>query len=92
VPAAEIPVYLVNATLLGLIWGMLRLLSGSIVVASVSHAFWNGIDYPLFGFGENVGALGIQQTHIFGPEVGVLGIVLNSLFAAFLYGLVKRRR
>jgi membrane protease YdiL (CAAX protease family) len=92
VPAAEIPVYLVNATLLGLIWGMLRLLSGSIVVASVSHAFWNGIDYPLFGFGENVGALGIQQTHIFGPEVGVLGIVLNSLFAAFLYGLVKRWR
>jgi membrane protease YdiL (CAAX protease family) len=92
VAAAEIPVYLVNATLLGLIWGMLRLLSGSIVVASVSHAFWNGIDYPLFGFGENVGALGIQQTHIFGPEVGVLGIVLNSLFAAFLYGLVKRWR
>jgi membrane protease YdiL (CAAX protease family) len=92
VPAAEIPVYLVNATLLGLIWGMLRLLSGSIVVASVSHAVWNGIDYPLFGLGENVGALGIQQTHIFGPEVGVLGIVLNSLFAAFLYGLVKRGR
>ena len=90
VPAAEIPVYLVNATLLGLIWGMLRLLSGSIVVASVSHALWNGIDYPLYGFGEKVGALGIQQTHIFGPEVGVLGIVLNLLFAAFLYRLVRR--
>ena len=90
VPAAEIPVYLVNATLLGLIWGMLRLLSGSVVVASVSHALWNGIDYPLYGFGEKVGALGIQQTHIFGPEVGVLGIVLNLLFAAFLYRLVRR--
>ena len=89
-PAAEVPVYLVNATLLGLIWGMLRLLSGSIVVASVSHALWNGIDYPLFGFGEKAGALGIQQTHIFGPEVGVLGVVLNLLFAAFLYRLVKR--
>lgn len=90
VPAAEIPVYLVNATLLGLIWGMLRMLTGSIVVASVSHALWNGIDYPLFGFGEKVGALGIQQTHIYGPEVGLLGIVFNALFALALYQLIKR--
>lgn len=90
VPAAEIPVYLVNATLLGLIWGMLRMMTGSIVVASVSHALWNGIDYPFFGFGENVGALGIQQTHIYGPEVGLVGIVLNTLFAAALYQLIKR--
>ena len=90
VPAAEIPVYLVNATLLGLIWGMLRMLSGSIVVASVSHALWNGIDYPLFGFGEKAGALGIQQTHIFGPEVGLVGIALNLLFAAYLYRLIIR--
>ncbi len=92
VPAAEIPVFLVNATLLGLIWGMLRMLSGSIVVSSVSHALWNGLDYPLFGFGEKVGALGIQQTHIFGPEVGLVGIVINLLFAAFLYRLIKREQ
>ena len=32
------------------------------------------------GFGEKAGALGIDQTHIFGPEVGILGIVLNLLF------------
>lgn len=89
VPAAEIPVYLVNATLLGLIWGMLRALTGSIVVSSVSHAVWNGLDYPLFGFGENAGAFGIQQTHIYGPEVGLLGIVLNLLFALALYRLLK---
>lgn len=90
VPAAEVPVYLVNAMLLGLIWGMLRMLTGSIVVSSVSHALWNGIDYPLFGFGERVGALGIQETHIYGPEVGVVGIVLNVLFAAALYRVIKR--
>ena len=89
-PAAEIPVYLVNAMLLGLIWGMLRMLTGSIVVPSVSHAVWNGVDYPLFGFGEKVGALGIQQTHIYGPEVGLVGIVLNGLFAAALYRVIKR--
>lgn len=92
VPATEVPVYLVNATLLGLIWGMLRMLSGSIVVASVSHALWNGLDYPLFGFGEKVGALGIEQTHIFGPEVGLLGIVLNLSFAAVLYRAIKRKQ
>jgi hypothetical protein len=91
VPAAEIPVYLVNATLLGLIWGMLRLVSGSILVPSVSHALWNGLDHPLFGIGENSGALGIQQTHLFGPEVGLLGMVVNLVFAGFLYLVFYRR-
>ena len=85
VPLAEVPIYLVNATLLGLIWGALRMVSGSIVVASVCHALWNGLNYPLFGYGEKVGALGIQATHIFGPEVGVFGILLNGLFFAFFW-------
>lgn len=92
VPAAEIPVYLVNATLLGLIWGMLRAITGSIVVSSVSHALWNGLDYPLFGFGEKVGALGIRDTHLYGPEVGLLGIVLNVLFAMLLYRVFRSSR
>lgn len=92
VPTAEIPVYLVNATLLGLIWGMLRAITGSIVVSSVSHAVWNGLDYPLFGFGEKVGALGIQDTHLYGPEVGLLGIVLNLLFAIVLYRVFRSTR
>ncbi len=85
VPAAEIPIYLVNATLIGAVFGMLRMASGSVVVPSVCHAVWNGIDYPLYGFGEKVGALGIEQTHIYGPEVGVLGLVLNILFVAALW-------
>lgn len=79
-PANEIPIFLVNATLLGAIWGLLRLVSGSVVVPALCHAVWNAIDYPLFGFGEKAGALGIEQTHIFGPEVGILGIGLNLLF------------
>ena len=91
-PAREIPIFLVNATLLGAIWGMLRMISGSVVVAAVCHAVWNGIDYPLYGFGEKVGALGIEQTHIYGPEVGVLGIGLNLAFAAFLLRLIRRKQ
>ena len=61
-PLAQIPVYMVNATVIGAIWGMLRLASGSVIVPSVCHAVWNGLDYPLFGFGTKVGALGITQT------------------------------
>lgn len=90
-PVSQIPVYLANVALIGAIWGMLRLLSGSAIVASVSHAVWNGVDYPLFGFGEKTGALGIDRTDIYGPEVGFLGLILNLLFAAVLWGWLKRR-
>lgn len=92
VPAKEIPVYLVNATLLGAVWGLLRMASGSVVVPSVCHAVWNGIDYPLFGFGEKVGALGIEQTHIYGPEVGVVGVGVNLLVAAILFRALWKTR
>ncbi len=92
VPANEIPIYLVNATLLGVAWGLLRMLSGSIVVPSVCHAVWNGIDYPLYGFGEKIGALGIEQTHIYGPEVGWLGVLLNGAAVLTLLFLWRANR
>jgi membrane protease YdiL (CAAX protease family) len=76
---------LINATLLGTIWGILRMVSGSVVVPAVCHAVWNGIDYPLFGFGEKIGALGIGQTHLFGPEVGLIGILLNTAFLLWIW-------
>lgn len=85
IPADEVPIYLVNATLIGGVFGLIRLISGSVLAASLCHAVWNGLDYPLFGFGERVGALGIQQTHVYGPEVGVLGIGLNLAFLAYLW-------
>jgi membrane protease YdiL (CAAX protease family) len=84
-PAREIPIYLINGTILGLIWGIMRMISGSILVPAVSHAVWNGIDYPLFGFGEKVGALGITETHLYGPEVGLLGIVLGAVFLTLIW-------
>lgn len=91
VPAREIPVYLLNATLIGAAFGILRAASGSVVVAAVCHAVWNGLDYPLFGFGERVGALGIDATHIFGPEVGLVGIPVNALALLALYSWWRRR-
>ena len=57
---------------MGAAWGLLRWISGSVIVASLSHGAWNGLVYALFGFGTRVGALGVQDTALFGPEVGVL--------------------
>lgn len=92
VPAKEVPTYLINATLIGAVFGMLRMFSGSVIVPSVCHAVWNGIDYPLYGFGEKVGALGIEQTHIYGPEVGIVGVGLNLVCAFALYKLLATTR
>jgi membrane protease YdiL (CAAX protease family) len=50
-PVKQIPVYLLNAAVVGAVWGMLRMISGSVIVASVSHGVWNGGAYVFFGFG-----------------------------------------
>ena len=84
-PAAQIPVFMINAALLGAIWGMLRLMSGSVIVASVSHGLWNGGAYTLFGYGTKIGALGIADTAIYGPETGFAGLALNLSFALVLW-------
>ena len=84
-PAGQVPVYLVNVVAIGAVWGMLRMISGSILVASVSHGLWNGLAYGLFGFGETEGALGIASTSVFLPENGFIGLGLNILFAIALW-------
>ena len=89
VPARQFPFFLASGTLLGLACGLLRQISGSVVVPSVCHALWNGIDYPFYGFGEKVGALGIEQTHLYGPEVGVLGVAVNAIVVATLWWWVR---
>ena len=86
---AQIPLFFVNATLLGLIWGLLRLGSGSILVSSLCHGLWNGLVYVLFGVGSNVGALGIRDVALYGPEVGILGAGLNALSVAVLFWLFR---
>lgn len=83
-PLAQVPTFMLNAAVLGAIWGMLRMLSGSVVVASVSHGVWNGLAYVLFGFGSHVGALGISNTVIYGPEIGLIGLLFNAAVAAGL--------
>ncbi len=82
---AQIPVFMLNAAVMGTIWGLLRGISGSVLVASLAHGLWNGAAYVFFGFGTRAGALGIENTALYGPEVGILGLGLNVLFAAALW-------
>ena len=91
-PLSQVPIYLINAAMLGLIWGTLRWASQSVVVPALCHAVWNALAYLLFGFGEKVGLLGISDTFLLGPEVGYLGIVLNGLFFIGLWKATKNSR
>jgi membrane protease YdiL (CAAX protease family) len=91
IPAAQIPVFMINAAVIGAVWGLLRWISGSVIVASLSHGLWNGMDYVFFGFGAKIGALGIKNTALYGPEVGVLGLALNIAFLAALWRRWKLR-
>src|SRR5215467_7286889 len=84
-PLAQTPVYILNVVVIGLIWGMMRHRSGSIVVTSVTHGLWNALAYVLFGAGSTIGALGIHNTAAFGPEVGLVGLALNLAAAAVLW-------
>jgi len=90
-PRAQVPVFMVNAAVVGASWGLLRRISGSVIVSSASHGLWNGLAYALFGFGARVGALGVRNTGVFGPEVGVLGLVLNVVYVAILWRRVRTR-
>ncbi|HTT82799.1 MAG TPA: CPBP family intramembrane glutamic endopeptidase [Rhizomicrobium sp.] len=83
--SAQIPIYLLNAAIIGAVWGLLRWISGSVIVSSVSHGIWNGLTYILFGVGTRPGALGIAKAAMFGPETGILGLALNFVFAAALF-------
>jgi len=86
-----VPYFFLNATLIGLIWGLMRLKSDSILVSSAGHGLWNGLTYVLFGVGSGVGALGIQDVSLYGPEVGLIGVALNATYAAFLFWTLRDR-
>ena len=83
-PAWQIPIYLGNGLLLGLAWGAIRLLTGSVLVCCSAHASWNALAYVLFGYGEKTGLLGIDAVIWFDPERGLLGLLVNSLVVYWL--------
>ena len=89
-PPLEAMVYVANISVIGLIWGLMRWRSGSIVVTSASHALWNAGAYVLYGIGTFAGVLGIANSAAFGAETGIVGLSLNVLFAAVFWWFVSR--
>lgn len=89
-PLVQVLFYFLNASVIGFVWALMRRRSGSIVVTSVSHGVWNGVAYVLFGEGTAIGVLGIHNTALFGPEVGVLGLAINLTFAVVLWVVLSR--
>ena len=89
-PLSELPLFIINASVIGIAWGLLRLMSGSLVVVAVTHGIWNAAVYELFNNGAELGALGIQNISIFGPEAGVLALVLNLGYTLGLWLWYRR--
>lgn len=90
-PPLQLAIYLTGAITLGAIWGMMRELSGSILMTSLAHGLWNGLVYPLFGIGTRQGDLGITNIDLLGPERGILGLSLNIIFALILWRSYRRQ-
>ncbi len=91
-PLAQIPILLINAVLIGATWGMLRSISGSIIVTSACHAIWNACVYVFFGFGTTTGVLGVKQSEIYGPESGLWGLAINLFLAYALWTWWKKKQ
>ena len=91
-PLSSLPVFFGNVFLLGLAWGLMRLAGGSILVSSLAHGVWNGLVYVLFGISTKSGMLGIQATEVYGPETGVLGLLMNAAVTYFLWRRVMGKR
>lgn len=87
---SELPLFILNACIIGIAWGLLRSISGSVMVPSVVHGIWNAAVYVLFNNGAEIGALGIQDTATFGPEAGSLGLALNLLYTIGLWLRYRR--
>lgn len=88
--SAELPLYIINASLIGVAWGLLRLISGSVVVATVTHGIWNATAYVFFNNGAEIGVLGIQDIATYGPEAGGIGLALNLVYTIGLWLWYRR--
>ena len=87
-----LPFYLMGGVVGGLTFGLLRYISGSIIVSSFSHALWNTVVYILFGSGTAIGIMGIKSFNIYHPE-DMWGLVFGILFMVHpvVVGLQKIR-
>ena len=85
-----VPIYLANVIVLGLTWGLVRVVSGSIIVASFCHAVWNALVYEFFRYGSGSGSLGIAAFNVFDPERGWAGLGIDLVVLLLLWRWWRR--
>jgi len=85
VSTTSLPIYLLNATLVSFIWGIVRIRSKSMMPIVLSHAIWNTYAYYLFGYGTDRGLLGITSTAVLDPERGILGTAIYIIVLGFMF-------
>ena len=83
-PADQLPIYYGNVMLIGMSWGLLRMISGSIWVPCLAHAVWNALVYVFFGYGTKTAYLQIDNIAVYDPERGVLGLAANAVVLLLL--------
>jgi hypothetical protein len=88
--SAELSLYIISASLIGVAWGLLRLISGSVMVAAVTHGIWNATVYVFFNNGAEIGVFGIQDIATYGPEAGRIGLMLNLVYTLGLWWWYRR--
>ncbi|MFN3582508.1 type II CAAX prenyl endopeptidase Rce1 family protein [Phenylobacterium sp.] len=91
VPPAWRAVYIGNMLLAGVIFGLLRMISGSLLAPALAHAAWNTLAYGLFGHGADPGLLGIADIGLLDPERGLAGLAVNALAVGALFHIARRR-
>jgi len=77
------------------ILGVAIAIAGATTMDATGLMEWNRL--CVFGFGTKTGALGIRDTAIFGPEIGILGLIGNAVFAFYSgnggeHAVIARRR
>ena len=80
-----LPIYFGNILLLGACFGMLKEISGSLLVPTLSHCIWNTLLYELYGSGTVPGYFIGFRPELFDPERGLLGLVLNLTMFLLLW-------
>ncbi len=88
-PIWQAAIYLTNVALLSFAWGWIRLASGSMLLCCFVHGLWNALVYTLFGVGASLGAAGIERVWIYGPERGLLGVLLNCIALLLLIRFMR---
>ncbi|HDQ00453.1 MAG TPA: CPBP family intramembrane metalloprotease [bacterium] len=83
-------IYIVNISLLGIVFGWLFIRSKSLIPPSIAHGLWNALEYTFWGMGNEQGLLLGSHRVLFDPEEGVAGTLILLVMGARLLIQLKK--